>query len=70
MINFVNISMGALAILDSYSNSLSYMMKELDIDNSTQKPIIKKIMNIAVMCKYHVFCRRNNAWTNPELIKF
>ena len=69
-INFVNISMGALGILESSSDSLLQMMKELGIDNSTQKVIIKKIMNIAVRCTYYVFCRRNKAWTIPELLNF
>ena len=44
------------------------IMKELGIDNSTQKAIIEKIMNIAVRCTYYVFCRRNKAWANPELL--
>ena len=69
-INFVKISMGALGILESSSDSLLYMMKELGIDNNTQKVIIKKIMNIAVRCTYYVFCRRNRAWTNPEPLNF
>ena len=69
-INFVNISMGALGILESSSDSLLHMMKELGIGNSTQKVIIKKIMNIGVRCTYYVFCRRNKAWTNPELLNF
>ena len=67
---FVNIYMGALGMLESSSDSLLHMMKELGIDNSTQKVIIKKIMNIAVRCTYYVFCRRNKAWTNPELLNF
>ena len=69
-INFVDISMGALGILESSADSLLQMMKELGIDNSTQKVIIKKIMKIAVRCTYYVFCRRNKAWTNPELLNF
>ena len=54
-INFVNISMGALSTLESSSDSLLYMMKELGTDNSTQKTINKKIQNIAVRCTYYVF---------------
>ena len=41
-INFVNMSMGALGILESSSDSLLHMMKELGTDNSTQKVIIKR----------------------------
>ena len=62
--------MGALGIFEFSSDSLLYMMKELGIDNSTQKSIIRKIMNIAVRFTYHAFCRRNEAWTNPELLNF
>ena len=69
-INFVTISMGALGILESSSDSLLQMMKELGIDNSTQTVMSEKIMNIAVRCTYYVVCRRNKAWTNPELLNF
>ena len=68
--NFRNISTGVVGILESSSDSMLGMMKELSIDNSTQKAIIKKIMNIAVRFTYYVFCRRNKAWTNPELLNF
>ena len=67
-INFVIISTGTLGILEPTSDSLLYMMKELGIDNSAQKAI--KNMNIAERCTYYVYCRRNTAWTNPELLNF
>ena len=47
-INFINVSMGALGILESSSDSILCMMKELLIDDITQKVIIKKMLNIAV----------------------
>ena len=69
-INFVNISVGALGILESTSDSILCIMKELGIDNRTQNVITKKITNIVVRCKNFVFCRRNKTWTNPELLTF
>ena len=64
-INFVNISMGALGILESSSESLLQMMKELGIDNSTQNVIIKKIMNIAVSARIMYFAAETRRGQTP-----
>ena len=47
-INFINLSMSALGIYEASSDTISTMMKDLGIDSSVQKSIIKKIISIAV----------------------
>ena len=51
-INFINVSMEALGIFESSSDSMICMMKELDNDDITKNEIINKIIavSIAVMC--------------------
>ena len=69
-INFVNLSMSALRIFDSSSDSLLTMMDDLGFDNNSRNQVIKKIINLSVRCTYYIFCRRDKAWTNPELLEF
>ena len=69
-INFVNLSMSALGIFDSSSDSVMTMMDDLGLDNNTGNQVIKKIIDLSVRCTYCIFCRRNKAWTNPELLEF
>ena len=69
-INFINLSMSALGIYEASSDKILTMMKGLGIDNSVQKSILKKIINIAVRSTYYIFCRRNKTWTDPALLYF
>ena len=68
-INFVNLSMSVLGIFDSSSDSVMTMMVDLRFDNNSRNQVIKKIINLSVRCTYYIFCRRNKAWTNPELLE-
>ena len=63
IINFINLSMSALGIYKASSDTILTMMKDLGIDNSVQKSIIKKIINIAVRSTYKM-------WTDPALLYF
>ena len=69
-INFVNLSMSALGIFDCSSGSVMTMMDDLGLDNNSRNQVIKNIINLSVRCTYYIFCRRNKAWTNPELLEF
>ena len=44
----MNLSMGALGVLNRLSTSFLDMMKELDFDDNTRKFIIERLMNITV----------------------
>ena len=59
-----------LGIFDSSSDSVMTMMDDLGFDNNSRYKITKKIINLSVRCTYYIFCRRNKAWTNPELLEF
>ena len=69
-VKFVNLSMSTLGIMGKSSESLFLMLDELKFDKTVQKHIIRKTMNIAIRCSYYVFCRRNKAWNNPDLLDF
>ena len=50
--NFINVSLSALGIYEASSDKILTMMKDLGIDNSVEKSIIKKINNITVRSTY------------------
>ena len=69
-VKFVNLSMSALGILGTSSESFLSMLTDLNFDEKTMKHALMKSMNIAIRCTYYIFCRRNKSWTNPELLNF
>ena len=69
-IKFVNLSMSALGIFGSSSDSLLQMLQDLHFDNNFQQSIVMKASNIAIRCSYYIYCRRNKTWTSPELLNF
>ena len=69
-INFVNISMSALGIFGTSSDTFLQMLKDLNSNQVLTHHIIMKASNIAIRCKYYVYCRRNKQWTIPELLQF
>ena len=62
--------MSTLGIKGKSSESLFLMLDDLKFDKPAQKHIIRKTMNIAIRCSYYVFCHRNKAWNNPDLLDF
>ena len=69
-VKFVNLSMSALGIFGTSSESLLSMLTDLHFNEKTKQNVILKRMNIAVRCSYYIFCRRNKSWTNPDLLDF
>ena len=69
-VKFVNLSMSALGILETSSESLLSMLTDLHFGEKTKENVILKTMNIPVRCSYYIFCKRNKSWTNPELLDF
>ena len=60
--------MSTLGIMGKSSEALLLMLHELEVDKTAQKQIIRKTMNMAIRCSYYVFCGRNKAWNNPDLL--
>ena len=61
-INFIYLSISAVGIYETSSDTILTMMKDLGIENSAQKSILKKIMNISVRSTCYIFAietRRN-----------
>ena len=66
---YINVSMSALGVIKS-CESLTKMLKDLDVEVSIQRRLISKIVNIAIRSTYFIFCRRNKDWTDPDLMGF
>ena len=69
-INFINMSMSALGVLESSCDSLFKLLKSLDIPEMHQKCLVSKTITIAIRSTYYIFCLRNKDWTVPDLMDF
>ena len=69
-VTLVNLSISAIGILGTSSESFLSMLTDLQLDDKTKKNALLKTMNIAMRCTYYIFCRRNKSWTNPDLLNF
>ena len=70
VVKFINISMSALGMFGTSSDSFSSILKGLHFDTTRQQQIIMKASNIAIRCTYFIFCKRNKSWPGPELHDF
>ena len=69
-VHFVNLSMGALGVMNNSSTSFLDMMKDLGFDENTRSFIIRRLMAISIRATYFIFYRRNNDWPNPDHLTF
>ena len=69
-VKFINVSMSSLGVFDKSCESLTKMLKDLDIEVPIQRRLLSKVMNIAIRSIYDIFCRRNKDWTDPDLMDF
>ena len=69
-ITFVNLSMSALGIFGTSSDSLLQMLQDLHLDANVQKNIVRKASNIAIRCSYYIYDRCNKQWACPDLLSF
>ena len=67
---FIDLSMGAIGAMDSSGISLLSLLHGLRSNDTIQKRIIIKAMNISIRTSYFIFCRRNKTWNNQELLTF
>ena len=67
---FVNLSVSALGVFAKESVSFISMLDDMGFESKHQKYVIKTTTKIAIRSSYYVFCCRNKAWENPELMKF
>ena len=63
-INFINMSMSALGVLESSCDSLFKLLKSLDLPEIHHKRLVSKVMAIAIRSKYYI------DWTDPDLMDF
>ena len=55
-VHFINLSMNALGIFESSSDSIVRMMDDLGFDKNSCSQNIKKIINVSVRCTCYIFC--------------
>ena len=58
-INFINMSINALGVLESSCDFLFKLLKSLDLPELRQKLLVSKVMAIAILSTYYIFCHRN-----------
>ena len=68
-VKFVNLSMSSLGVFSNECSTFLEMMNDIGIDKTQQHYIIKKMISLAIRATYFIFCRRNNTWDSPDLIK-
>ena len=66
----INLSMVALGTMGSSSSSFLNLLIDLDSDEKARSFIVKRVISISIRTTYYIFCCRNKAWTNPELLNF
>ena len=64
-----NLSMNALGTFDSSSDSVMTMMDDLGLTTRTAIKLSRKSSN-SLFDTFYVFCLKNKAWTNLELLEF
>ena len=69
-VKFVNLSVSCLGIFGRSADSFIDMCKELEIDKSYLRFIIRKTSNIIIRSTYFIFCHRNKPWNSRDLISF
>ena len=67
-VKFVNLSVSCLGIFGLSADSFIDMCKELEIDKSYLRFVIRKTSYIIIRSTYFIFCRRNKPWNSPDLI--
>ena len=70
LIEFINFSISCLGIFGQSSESFLTMCAKLGFDNQHLNFIISKLSTIAIRTTFYIFCMRNKAWCNPELLSY
>ena len=69
-IKFVNLCISCLGIFGNSSDSFLQMCNERGIENHDLRFIISKLSTIIIRTTYYIFCMRNKAWCDPEILNY
>ena len=64
----INLSISTLGVFASLSTDFIKMLKELNITDQHQNHILRKLSTIAIRSTCHIFCRRDQEWTTPDVL--
>ena len=67
-VTFINLSMGALGIIGKDSINLHKLLKATYMDKSSIAYCIKKLSACCIRCTYYLFCIKDKAWSDPDLL--
>ena len=69
-VKFINLFISALGVFDKESAIFLKMLKDMDVDKTVTKYLIRRIIHLAIRSTYYIFCCRNKEWIKPDLFKF
>ena len=69
-VKFINICISCLDIFRNSSDSFLKLCIERGIENRDLNFIISKLSTIVIRSTYPIFCKRNKAWSDPELLNY
>ena len=69
-LQFVNVSISSLDVLNKTSLSLIEMLKDLEFDEACRKYFVRRIIYSCIRSTYYIFCIRNKVLDNPELMSY
>ena len=69
-LTYVNLSMSAIGTYGKSCDNLKQSLVELNQDESDITYNMLKLTRICIRSTYYVFCMRNKAWNNPELMSW
>ena len=67
-VTFINLSMDAPGIIGKDSINLHKLLKATYMDKSSIAYCIKKISACCIRCTYYLFCIKDKAWSDPDLL--
>ena len=69
-LHIIELTVGFETNFGQLSESFLTMCTKLGFDNQHLNFIISKLSTIAIRTTFYIFCMRNKAWCNPELLSY
>ena len=69
-VKFINLSISSLGVFSHTSPDFIEMLNDLGFNEQCRKYCLRKIINICIRSTYYIFCKRNQEWSNPQLMSY
>ena len=67
-VTFINLSMGSPGIIGKDSINLHKLLKAANMDKNSIAYCIKKLSACCITCPYYLFCTKDKAWSDADLL--